>query len=149
MTDISDKIDKICNRLQVLLDEWVDTIPTISEASASTLMSQFGLYCTVMRDYSNKEEWALHDMAYLLMQTVSQLWEKKNNIVTLLKVGVVSTLQSMYVCLVPVLLKRAPTEENRLPEFLSLLSTLVTDWFSFYSSASHLATKAATTNGTR
>ena len=149
MTDISDTIDKICNRLQVLLDEWVDTIPTISEASASTLMSQFGLYCTVMRDYSNKEEWALHDMAYLLMQTVSQLWEKENNIVTLLKVGVVSTLQFMYVCLVPVLLKRAPTEENRLPEFLSLLSTLVTDWFSFYSSVSHLATKAATTNGTR
>ena len=80
-----------------------------------------------MRDYSNKEEWALHDMPYLLMQTVSQLWEKENNITTLLKVGLISTLQSMYVCLVPVLLKRTPTQENRLPEFLSLLSTLVID----------------------
>ena len=73
MAEIPVKIEKICSRLQTLLDQWIDSVPIISEASASTLISQFNLYSTVMKDYPKKEEWALHDMPYLLMQTVSQI----------------------------------------------------------------------------
>ena len=125
MAEIPVKIEKICSRLQTLLDQWIDSVPIISEASASTLISQFNLYSTVMKDYPKKEEWALHDMPYLLMQTVSQLWDKEDNTMKLIQLGIVNAIQSIYTCLVPVLLTMNPTSENRLPEFLSLLSILV------------------------
>lgn len=131
MADIPVKIEKICSRLQTLLDQWTDSVPIISEASASTLISQFNLYSTVMKDYPKKEEWAMHDMPYLLMQTVSQLWDKEENTVKLIQLGIVNAIQSIYTCLVPVLLGLKSTSENRLPEFLSLLSILVSQhWMS-------------------
>ena len=125
MAEIPVKIEKICSRLQTLLDQWIDSVPIISEASASTLISQFNLYSTVMKDYPKKEEWALHDMPYLLMQTVSQLWDKEENTMKLIQLGIVNAIHSIYTCLVPVLLSMNRISENRLPEFLSLLSILV------------------------
>ena len=65
------KTERICHRLQTLLDEWGDSIPAISVASGNTLISQFNHFVTIMKDDVRKEEWALHDMPYLLMQTLS------------------------------------------------------------------------------
>ena len=65
------KAERICHRLQTLLDEWGDSIPAISVASGNTLISQFNHFVTIMKDDVRKEEWALHDMPYLLMQTLS------------------------------------------------------------------------------
>ena len=79
------KTERICHRLQTLLDEWGDSIPAISVASCNTLISQFNHFVTIMKDDVRKEEWALHDMPYLLMQTLSmqtlsQLWDIEDNV---------------------------------------------------------------------
>ena len=74
------KAERICHGLQTLLDEWGDSIPAISVASGNTLISQFNHFVTIMKDDVRKEEWALHDMPYLLMQTLSQLWDIEDNV---------------------------------------------------------------------
>ena len=127
MTDIPAKIDKICLRLQSLLNEWEDGVPTISEASATTLVSQLNLFNKVITECKQPIEFALHDLPYLLIQTVSQLWDKHENISKLVRLGLFSALQSMYNHLSSFLLSAAIDlpSENRFPEFLSLLSTLV------------------------
>ena len=73
---------KLCltNGATPLLDEWGDSIPAISVASCNTLISQFNHFVTIMKDDVRKEEWALHDMPYLLMQTLSQLWDIEDNV---------------------------------------------------------------------
>ena len=72
-------------------------------------------------------EFALHDLPYLLIHTVSQLWDKHENISKLVRLGLLTAMQSMYNHLSSFLLsaKMDPSTENRFPEFLSLLSTLV------------------------
>ena len=85
--DIPSKIDKICLRLQSLLNEWEDGVPTISEASATTLISQINLFNKVITECKKPIEFALHDLPYLLSQTVSQLWDKQENILKLVRLG--------------------------------------------------------------
>ena len=135
MTDIPAKIDKICLRLQNLLNEWEEGVPVISEASATTLISQLNLFNKVIRECKKPIEFALHDLPYLLIHTVSQLWDKHENISKLVRLGLFTALQSMYNHLSSFLLsaKMAPSTENRFPEFLSLLSTLVLIDISFSS----------------
>ena len=76
----TEKVEKICKRLQLLLGQWVDTIPIISVVSASTLISQIHYYSTNLKTCSNQLEWSNHEIAFLLIQTVSQLWDKEDNV---------------------------------------------------------------------
>ena len=99
------KAERICHRLQTLLDEWGDSIPAISVASGNTLISQFNHFVTIMKDDVRKEEWALHDMPYLLMQTLSQLWDIEDNVEVLVKNGIINAVRDVYQCLSRLMLK--------------------------------------------
>lgn len=122
-----EKINKICNRLQLLLGQWVETIPVISNASASTLISQINLFSTTVKENNNKQEWASHEMAFLLIQTITQLWDKEENVTMLIQCGVINALKEMYIQMAGVLLpwKAQSTDENRFSEFLNLFTTIV------------------------
>lgn len=122
---VPEKIEKICLRLQTLLDQWTGSVPLISNASATTLTSQFTLYSKVMKDCPNKVEWAMHDMPYLLMQTLSQLWDKEGNIVLLLSCGMLNAVRDMYTALAPILLALPKKDDNRFAEWETLFATLV------------------------
>ena len=122
---VPQKIEKICLRLQTLLDQWSNSVPLISNASATTLTSQFNLYSNVMKECPNKVEWAMHDMPYLLMQTLSQLWDKEGNIAVLLSCNMLNALRDMYISIAPVLLGLPKNEESRFSEWETLFATLV------------------------
>ena len=122
---VPEKIEKICLRLQTLLDQWTGSVPLISNASATTLTSQFTLYSKVMKDCPNKVEWAMHDMPYLLMQTLSQLWDKEGNIELLLSCGMLNAVRDMYAVLAPILLALPRKDDNRFAEWETLFATLV------------------------
>ena len=123
------KAERICHRLQTLLDEWGDSIPAISVASCNTLISQFNHFVTIMKDDVRKEEWALHDMPYLLMQTLSQLWDIEDNVEVLVKNGIINAVRDVYQCLSSVLIPLQADVENRFPEFLALLTLIVSRMF--------------------
>ena len=123
------KAERICHRLQTLLDEWGDSIPAISVASGNTLISQFNHFVTIMKDDVRKEEWALHDMPYLLMQTLSQLWDIEDNVDVLVKNGIINAVRDVYQCLSSVLIPLQADVENRFPEFLALLALIVSRMF--------------------
>ena len=123
------KTERICHRLQTLLDEWGDSIPAISVASCNTLISQFNHFVTIMKDDVRKEEWALHDMPYLLMQTLSQLWDIEDNVEVLVKNGIINAVRDVYQCLSSVLIPLQADVENRFPEFLALLALIVSGMF--------------------
>ena len=122
---VPEKIDKICLRLQTLLDQWTGSVPLISNASATTLTSQFALYSKVMKDCPNKVEWAMHDMPYLLMQTLSQLWDKEGNIEILLSCDMLNAIRDMYTSIAPILLGLPRKDDNRFAERETLFATLV------------------------
>ena len=122
---VPEKIEKICLRLQTLLDQWTGSVPLISNASATTLTSQFTLYSKVMKDCPNKVEWAMHDMPYLLMQTLSQLWDKEGNNELLLSCGMLNAVRDMYTALAPILLALPRKDDNRFAEWETLFATLV------------------------
>ena len=123
------KAERICHRLQALLDEWGDSIPAISVASGNTLISQFNHFVTIMKDDVRKEEWALHDMPYLLMQTLSQLWDIEDNVEVLVKNGIINAVRDVYQCLSSVLISLQADVENRFPEFLALLTLIISRMF--------------------
>ena len=123
------KAERICHHLQTLLDEWGDSIPAISVASCNTLISQFNHFVTIMKDDVRKEEWALHDMPYLLMQTLSQLWDIEDNVEVLVKNGIINAVRDVYQCLSSVLIPLQADVENRFPEFLALLTLIVSRMF--------------------
>lgn len=123
--DTASRAERICNRLQSLLDQWADSIPSISVASGNTLISQFNFFVSTMKEDVRKEEWALHDMPYLLMQTLSQLWDLEENVDILVSNGIINSVKDVYLSLSSVLLPLQVDAENRFPEFLALLSTIV------------------------
>lgn len=127
MSLIPGKVDKICLRLQSLLDEWESGVPVISEASASTLLSQFHLFNKLMTENKMNADLALHDLPYLLIQTVSQLWDREENMTKLMQLGLLGAFEAMYNHLSSNLLSTTaiPPAKNRFQEFLSLLSTFV------------------------
>ena len=123
----TEKVDKICKRLQLLLGQWVDTIPIISDVSASTLISQIHYYSTNLKTCSNQLEWSNHEIAFLLIQTVSQLWDKEDNVNILIKNDILNTIKDMYCIIASLLLpiQSVSTDDNRFAEFLNILSTIV------------------------
>ena len=125
-----DKVDKICSRLQLLLRQWEDSVPVISNASASTLLSQIKLFISICKEKSEKSEkegWAMHEMPFLLIQTVSQLWDQEVNILILHQSGIVKILKDMYEEMASILLPLLSfhTDDNRFSEFLNILSSIV------------------------
>lgn len=78
-----------------------------------------------MKEDVRKEEWALHDMPYLLMQTLSQLWDIEDNVDVLVKNGIINAVRDVYLCLSNVLVPLQAEVENRFPEFLALLALIV------------------------
>ena len=127
MSLIPGKVDKICVRLQSLLDDWESGVPVISDASASTLLSQFHLFNKLMTEHTMSTDLALHDLPYLLIQTASQLWDREENMTKLMQLGLLGAFEAMYNHLSFNLLSTTtiPLTKNRFQEFISLLSTFV------------------------
>lgn len=123
----SEKVERICNRLQLLLGQWVDSIPVISNASSLTFISQLNLFAEIMKNEEDKQKWAKHDLPILLMQTLSQMWDKEENEEVLMKNGVIKSVEQVYKgmssTLLP-LITESP-DENRFSEFLSLFTVIV------------------------
>lgn len=128
---IEEKVDKICARLQLLLGQWVDSVPMISDASASTLISQFNLLSSTISESDKKEYWTTHEMGFLLLQTLSQLWDKEENVSLLLKGGIVNSLKELYIQMSSTCLpmNNQCGDDNRFSEYLNLLTTIVPNSF--------------------
>ena len=119
-----EKVERICNRLRLLLSQWVESVPVISTSSAITFVSQLNLLSDLLND---TQSWATHEMPILLMQTLSQMWENEENEDILVKNGIFDALCNIYQKVGQILLPMVTEsiEENHFSEFLSLLSIVV------------------------
>ena len=119
-----EKVERICNRLRLLLSQWVESVPVISTSSAITFVSQLNLLSDLLND---TQSWATHEMPILLMQTLSQMWENEENEDILVKNGIFDALSNIYQKVGQILLPMVTEsiEENHFSEFLSLLSIVV------------------------
>ena len=69
----------------------------------------------------------MHEMPFLLIQTVSQVWDQEENILILHQSGIVKILKDMYEEMASILLPLLSfhTDDNRFSEFLNILSSIV------------------------
>lgn len=121
---VDERVEKICNRLRLLLSQWVESVPIISDASAVTFVSQIHLLTDLLKE---KHELATHDMPLLLMQTLSQLWDNEENEDILVKNDILEAVFNLYQGVSQILLPicTPSVDENHYSEFLNLLSVVV------------------------